>query len=318
MNIVLVALGIVVLLAAQGVYYGVLWWSQRQREELRRRLKSLATPGARTLIREGRMARSPRLARFLGQFAVARRLEKLLLQTDIETTVAMLLGSGLALAVALVFGLALLTGGALGLSLIASPIAFAAPILYVVAARESRARKLSSQLADALDMMIRSLRAGHGVSAGFKLVATEMPTPIAVEFGRCFEELQVGGDFREAVRHMTERVPGNLDLRIFATSLIIQHDTGGNLVEILEKIAHTVRERFKFNGKLRALTTEVRVSGYVLGALPFVCALAIALLNPTYLEPLYQDALGRAIALFGLGIWGAGILWMRRLAQVDY
>lgn len=318
MNIVLIALGIVVLLAAQGIYYGVLWYGQRQRDELRRRLRSLATPGSASLIREGRLARSPRLARILGQLGFARRLEKLLLQTDIETTVATLLGSGLVLAVALVFGLAMVTGGALGLSLLGLPIGLALPVAYVLSERANRARKISGQLPDALDMMIRSLRAGHGISAGFKLVATEMPTPIAVEFGRCFEEMQVGGDFREAVRHMTERVPGNLDLRIFATSLIIQHETGGNLVEILDKIAHTVRERFKFAGKLRALTTEVRVSGYVLGALPFVCTLAIAMLNPTYLQPLYTDSLGRAIALFGIGLWGAGILWMRRLAQVDY
>jgi tight adherence protein B len=317
MSIVLIALGLAVLLVAQGVYYGVLWWQQRQRAELRRRLRSLARPGASSLVREGRLARSPALARVLGQFGFARRLERLLLQTDVDTTVATLIGSGLVLAVAMVFGLALATGG-LGMALLGAPLGLALPVLYVLGERASRARKISSQLPDALDMMVRSLRAGHGVSAGFKLVATEMPTPIAVEFGRCFEEMQAGGNFREAVRHMTERVPDNLDLRIFATSLIIQHDTGGNLVEILEKIAHTVRERFKFNGKLRALTTEVRVSGYVLGALPFVCALAIGLLNPRYLEPLYSDSLGQAIALFGIGLWVAGIFWMRRLAQVDY
>lgn len=184
MSVVLIALGIVVLLAAQGLYYGVLWWGQRQRAELQRRLRSLSTPGEASLVREGRLARNPALARFLGHFGAARRLEALLLQTDIETTVATLLGSGLALAIAAVFALALVTGGALLLPLVAAPIAFSLPVLYVLSARATRSRKISTQLPDALDMMIRSLRAGHGVSAGFKLVATEMPTPIAVEFGR--------------------------------------------------------------------------------------------------------------------------------------
>ena len=91
-----------------------------------------------------------------------------------------------------------------------------------------------------------------------------------------------------------------------------------NLVEVLDNIAHTVRERFKFQGKLRAITTETRLSGYVLGALPFVCGLAIALFNPEYLQPLYSDSIGRAIVVIGLGLWALGGYWMRRLSQVDY
>ncbi len=128
----------------------------------------------------------------------------------------------------------------------------------------------------------------------------------------------MGSDFRDAVRNMTKRVPQNLDLRIFATSLIIQHETGGNLVEVLETISHTVRERFRFAGKLRALTTETRSSGYVLGALPFVTGAALAMIRPSYLEPLYRDPLGQALALCGALLWIGGVLWMRRLSEVDY
>jgi len=318
MNLVLVALGLVVLLVAQGIYYSVMWWGQRRRDALHERLRSLATPEGGTLMRERRLARSPRLAEVLRALGFPEKLEKLLLQTDIDTTVDVLLGVGLMLGLGLTLLLSVVTKSIALSALLGMPLGIAAPIVYVASTRSRRVRKISAQLPDALDMMVRSLRAGHGVAAGLKLVATEMPVPIAVEFGRCFEELQIGGDFRDAVRNMTTRVPTNLDLRIFATSLIIQHETGGNLVEILETIAHTVRERFKFSGKLRALTTEVRYSGYVLGALPFVCALAIGLLNPTYLKPLYEDALGQAIIVFGVVLWGGGILWMRRLSEVDY
>jgi tight adherence protein B len=117
---------------------------------------------------------------------------------------------------------------------------------------------------------------------------------------------------------MTHRVPDNLDLKLFAVSLVIQHETGGNLVEILEKISLTIRERYKFYGKLRALTAEGKVSGIILGALPFVCGVLIAVINPTYIRPLFVDPIGQMFLLGGLILWGLGGLWMRALAQVDY
>lgn len=318
MNIVLVVLGVTVLLVAQGVYYGVLWWGQRRRDLLHTRLRSIAAAEGGTLLRERRLARSPGVASFLRALGFPERLERLLLQTDLDTTVDVLLGGGVLLGIGLAVPLALLSGSVPLALLVGLPIGLVLPILYVVRCRRRRVQKVSSQLPDALEMMVRSLRAGHGVSSGLKLVATEMPVPIAVEFGRCFEELQLGSDFRDAVRNMTTRIPDSLDLRIFATSLIIQHETGGNLVEVLETIAQTVRERFKFFGKLRALTTEVRMSGYVLGAMPFVCAIAIALVSPDYLRPLYTDPLGLGIIAGGFLLWAAGGVWMRRLSQVDY
>lgn len=318
MNIVLIAVGIVVLLAAQAAYYAILWRRHQQREALRARLRSLATPEGKALVREQRLARSPRVAAVLRALGFPTRLEKYLLQTDLETTVADILLAGVGLAVALTLVLVVLSHHLLASALIGVPVGVLAPFAYVLGVRAHRSRRLSVQLPEALDMMTRSLRAGHGVASGLKLVATEMPPPIAVEFGRCFEELRLGSDFRDAVRELPARAPDNFDLRIFATSLVIQHDTGGNLVEVLDNIAHTIRERFKFQGKLRAVTTETRLSGYVLAALPFVCAVAIALFNPEYITPLYADSIGRAIMVIGLGLWALGGYWMRRLSQVDY
>jgi len=188
----------------------------------------------------------------------------------------------------------------------------------VRSARERRSLQLSGQLPDALDMMVRSLRAGHGVTAAMRLVAEEMPLPVAMEFGRCFEEQRLGVPLDDAMRNMVARVPTNDDLKILAVSLIIQHDTGGNLIEILENIANTVRDRFKFFGKLRALTVEAKMSAWILSALPVVCAGLVLLVNPNYLQPLVASSLGNAMMLFGVALWGVGILWMRRLAQVDF
>ena len=115
--------------------------------------------------------------------------------------------------------------------------------------RGQRSRRLSEQLPDALEMMARSLRAGHALSSAFKMVATEMPTPVSIEFGRAFEAQELGMPFEKAVGDMTRRAPDNQDLKIFALSVIVQKETGGNLVEIIEKIADTVRNRVQVPGQ---------------------------------------------------------------------
>lgn len=317
-TIVLVIVAIAAFFGAEAIYYLVLYGGTRRRAELHRRLRSLSTKSSANLLRERRLARIPGLSRLLAPLPLARRLEALLLQTDLTWTVASVLGMSVLLAAGLTIGLMIALPGSRVLAVIGVPIGLCVPIFLVLNARTKRSQKLSMQLPDALDMMVRSLRAGHGVGAGFKLVAQEMPAPVAVEFGRCFEEQNLGVDMRTALLNMTKRVPGNLDLKIFAVSIVIQAETGGNLVDILEQISHTIRERYKFYGKLRALTAEGRISGYILGALPFLCVLFVGLFNPGYLQPLLGDPLGRMIALGGLVMWAFGVLWMRKLAQVDY
>ena len=318
-NVLLVVVGVVVFLAAEAAYYLVVYRGEQRRHELRRRLKSLGmqTAGA-SLLRERRMARSPSLDALLRPWPFAQRLEELLLKTDLNWTVAFTLALCIGLAVGLTMLLVMPLHSVILSALVGIPLGGAIPILIVLNARVRRSIKISQQLPDALEMMVRSLRAGHGISSGFKLVAEEMPAPVAVEFGRCFEEQNFGVDFREAITHMTERVPDNLDLKLFAVSVIIQRETGGNLVEILDQIATTIRDRFRFYGKLRALTAEGRLSGYILGALPFLCLLFVGLMNPQYLVPMVTDTIGRLMALGGLVMWALGILWMRKLSQVDY
>lgn len=315
-NLILVFGALAVLLAAEGIYYLVRYAGERERAELRRRLQTLDDQTATSLLRQRRVARSKSLERMLGPLPFVAETEALLLQTDLSWTVASMFGWGIVLAVVTVIGLLLLTRMPMIAGL--GALVFFAPLLWVLNERNKRSTKLSEQMPDALEMLVRSLRAGHGLNSGFKLVATEMPVPVSVEFGRCFEEQNVGVDFRQAVQNMTERVPNNLDLRIFAVSVVIQHETGGNLVEVLEQIAATLRERFKFYGKLRALTAEGRVSAIILGALPFVTALLIAVLNRKYMEPLIYDPMGRMIVLSGLVLWVFGFFWLRLLTRIEF
>lgn len=212
-TLIYVVLGIAVLLVAESVYHLVRYSGERQRARLRQRMRLLSEPGGTSLLRERRIAHNHLLANFLGQFAFIRRLEKLLLQTDLEWTVATVLGFGAGLSVFLTLALWILLRFHPMFALVMGiPMGGMTPIFIVLNVRTRRSRKISEQIPDALDMMSRSLQAGHGVSSGFKLVATEMPPPIAVEFGRCFEEHNLGADFRDAVTNMTTRIHDNLDL----------------------------------------------------------------------------------------------------------
>ncbi len=319
-NIVLLVIAAAVLLAAEGIYYFIMYMGQRRRVELRRRLQSLSKPGKQSLslMRERRIANSPGLEKLLRNSRMVQKMEKLLLQTDLSWTVASFIGLSVLLAAAVTVLLRVLFHANPGLALIGIPIGGVIPLVVLLNARVRRSQKISEQLPDALDMMVRSLRAGHSFNSGFQLVANEMQPPIAVEFGRCFEEQNFGVPFREAIENMTQRVAKNLDLRIFAVSVVIQRSTGGNLVENLEEMAHTVRERFKFYGRLRALVAEGKYSGYILGALPFACFAMVSVTNPTYLRPLWTDNMGRVILFGGIILWVLGVLWMMKMAKVDY
>jgi tight adherence protein B len=316
MTLVLIVVSLAGLLAAEAVRSLVLYRGRRKQEELRRRLRFIRD-GATSLLRNRRIASSAAVDRVLRPLSLARWLEQLLLQTDLAWTAASVIGWSLMAAVGLTAALIFAVPRLPVLWPLGLVVGLPIPTMLIFSARAKRGFKLSSQLPDALDMVVRALRAGHGVSAGMRLVATEMPIPVASEFGRCVEEQQLGVEFREAVRNMADRVPKNLDLKILAVSLIIQHDTGGNLVEILDQISRTLRERFKFYGKLRALTAEGRYSGYILGSLPFACAGMLLIVRPGYLTPLVTDPLGSAFLLGGLILWVLGVLWMRRMVQVD-
>lgn len=317
-TIVLIISALGALLLAQFVYYVAVYHGERRQAELKRRLQSMTSAtDEQGVVRERRIAHSPFMARVLGDWPLAQRLEERILQTDLDWTVAGMVLWSLSLAAATLAVIWWATGSIL-LAIACSVTALSIPLLVLFNARVRRDIKLSGQLPDALDMMVRSLRAGHGVAAAMRLVAEEMPLPVAMEFGRCYQEQRLGVALKDAVRNMANRVPRNHDIKIFAVSLIIQHDTGGNLVEILDNIATTIRERFKFYGKLRALTVEAKMSGVILSVLPFVSAILVVVFNPSYLQPLVSDPIGRALLAIGFVLWTLGVVWMRRLARVDY
>jgi tight adherence protein B len=192
---------------------------------------------------------------------------------------------------------------------------FSLPWLWLWNKRRMRLAKFANQLPDALELVARALRAGHSLGAGMHVVAEEMPAPVADEFGRVFEEQNLGIAVEDSLRAMCERVP-NLDLRFFVTSVGIQRQTGGDLAEILDKIGYVIRERFKILGMVKALTGEGRLSGIVLIALPF--ALFGFLLNakPDYVEVLWTTDLGKKMSVAALIAQVIGALVIRKIVNI--
>jgi tight adherence protein B len=317
-SVIVVVLIVVALATAEAVYYLARFLGERQNEELKRRLRTVGEVDSNVhILRKRRLARSQSINDLLQGLKLAERIEQLIEQTDVDMTVAQVLGYSVAagLGGALVGGLVLRNPLLAIIALVAFPWV---PLVLLINARIKRGKLMSEQLPDALDMMARAVKAGHALPSTFKLIAQECPAPSAVEFAKAYEQQNLGLPFEQAVTNMCTRVPDNLDLRLFAVSINIQRDTGGNLVEVLENIANTMRERFKFFSKLRALTAEGRISGWILGALPFVVGTLIGVLNPGYIGELFTDPLGRGILVGAIVMWSMGILWIRSLMKVEY
>lgn len=191
------------------------------------------------------------------------------------------------------------------------------PLMYLNWKAGSRARAISAQLPDALDLIGRSLQAGHGLSDSMRLCAEEMSMPVAAEFGRIYEQHNLGKDLRDCLEEACARNPANFDLKIFVSSVLLQRETGGNLIEIITNIAKTIRDRFMFMNKVRAMTSEAKFSALILGGLPFAVAGMISFVNPEYLKPLGADPLGRFVLGGAATLYMTGALLMRKVSQIE-
>lgn len=241
-------------------------------------------------------------------------LTRLFEQADVQMTttkfVAICLGAGIASTVVTGFA-----GAPIALAPVVGVLFGTLPIMWLLFKRKRRLRKFAAQLPEALELVARALRAGHSLAAGFRLVASEMSDPIGREFGRVFEEQNLGIPFEEALTSLTERIP-NLDLKFFATAVILQRQTGGDLAEILDKIGSLIRERFKIWGQVQALTGEGRLSGIVLLALPPLLFVCVYRMNPDYLMLLFTDPLGKKMLVGGILMQLFGALVIRKIVNI--
>ena len=191
----------------------------------------------------------------------------------------------------------------------------ALPLGWLLMRRKRRLNAFAAQLPDALEMLARSLRSGQSIGFGFNMVASEMPQPISKEFGRVFEEQNLGIPLDESLNGLTDRIP-NLDLKFFVTAVILQRQTGGDLAEILDKIGELVRDRFRIWGQIQALTGEGRLSGVVLLALPFVLFITVYQLNPDYVKVLFTDPMGKKMLFIAVVMQIIGALVIKKIVNI--
>ncbi|MGH9408846.1 MAG: type II secretion system F family protein [Vicinamibacterales bacterium] len=198
-------------------------------------------------------------------------------------------------------------GGALGV---------AVPPVVLSAKRRRRLRVFEETFPDALDLISRALKAGHAFVTGLKMAADEMSEPVGPEFRKTFDEQNFGLPLKDSLANLAERMP-LLDVKFFATAVLIQRETGGNLSEILENLAHVVRERFKILRQVRVYTAHGRLTGYVLLALPAFLAVALSFINPEHMRLLFREHLGHMLLGAAVILQTIGYFWIRQVVKIE-
>ena len=303
-----------------GAYLLATRGSDVKRDRLQKRLAEALLHSAHTedmevvLARNELLSEIPWVNRSLVRLQAAMRMKRMLDQADLQITPSRLLmfsimaGMLAALAVSVINPMILL---ALGCGLVAAAVPFA----HVWWKRKKRFDAFLEHLPDALDLMCRGLMAGHGFSEALHMASAEMPEPIATEFRKTYEEQNLGLSLKLALENLTQRIP-LLDLRMCVTAVLIQRETGGNLAEILEKVAYTIRERFRIMGDLKTLTTSSRMSAWLLCALPIFVAIAVTVMNPDYMSVLWKDPRGHWLIASALFLQVTGMLIVRKILNI--
>lgn len=217
--------------------------------------------------------------------------------------------AAIAMAATVAFGFHLLIGIGIAVAV------FVLPVMYLVYKRKQRVRKLVAQLPDVFELLSQALRAGHALASGMQVIANELPDPAGTEFGRVFQEQNLGLKIEEALSNLADRMDV-LDVRFFVTAVLIQRQTGGDLAEVLDKISAVIRDRIKLHGTVQALTAEGRLSGYVLLALPVIVYGAMLNINPDYAMLLVNHPTGQMMATFAIVSQLMGWVMIKKIINI--
>lgn len=318
MMIFLVMVFVAVFLLATSVIVPTFGLETKATRRLRDRIQSVAEgvdADTVSLLRENRLRRLSPLERKIeslpGMEGLARLIEQAGRSIPAYRLVLLALGVALALALLVAF-----LSGSLLVAAMAGVFAGLFPLLKLRIERSKRLARFEEQLPEALDIISRALRAGHPFVETLKLVGEEMDDPIAKEFGMAFTDINYGASVRHGFMNLLERVP-SMSLMAAVTAVLIQRETGGNMAEILEKIAAVVRARFRYQRRLRTLSAEGRLSAWILTLVPFALAAVIMVIQPDYLPMLTKDPLGRQLIVGAFVMITLGVFWIRRIIRIE-
>lgn len=293
--------------------------NRQARKRLKKRLRAISLEaqqnGGASLIQSKYLRQLSPLERALERLPGMSRVHQLVEQAGQETPAYRVVLYSVCLGgIVGVIGYQLFPLPAIGVLLGLGVAAF--PFLRLMRARNRRLARFEEQLPDALIIMARALRAGHPFSDAMHLVAEEMAEPIAGEFRTTFMEINYGGDVRHALLGMLRRVQ-SVTVMIFVTSVLIQKETGGNLAESLDGLAAVVRDRFRFQRKVKTLSAQGRMAAWILSLLPFVLAGVLTVVSPNFLPMLTGDPIGRQLVMAAFVMIVIGILWMRKIVRIE-
>ena len=296
----------------------LIWFSfstDSGQEVIRRRLDAVQRAERRgpidlgvQLIRDEMWSSVPALNRIVLRWSWSTRFKDFLMQAGMKTRPGKVIMTCGALAVvAFVATKSILF---LPAAILAGVLAGLLPLAYVSIRRRRRLRRFEEHFPEALDLLNRAMRAGHAFTTGLGMIATEAPEPIAGEFRTTFEEQNFGLPLRDVLQNLCDRVP-LIDVRFFVTALLIQKETGGNLSEILGNLSHVIRDRFRIYREVRVRSAHGRLTAGILIALPPGMIFALRLVNPHYMNVLFEDAIGPWILCGAatLQIVGSALLW---------
>jgi tight adherence protein B len=291
--------------------------------DLQQRLREVSTPSPssaesgvseESILKRVMEGPLPMLDRLVSQGA-GSRLGLLIEQSGVRTT-----GSAI-----VIFSI----GMAVGLGLLAFlfvPQPMAAPVVALLGAfapfgwlrhkRSARLKKFEEQFPEALDVLSRAIRAGHAFQTALGMCADEMPGPVGPEMKKTFDQQNYGLPLKDALNDLAQRI-NIIDVRFFVTAVMIQRDTGGNLSEILDNLAHVVRERFKIQRQVRVHTAHGRFTSYVLLSLPAFLAVALSILNPDHMQPMFRERMGQMMLMGAMVLQAFGYLWIRQVIKIE-
>ncbi len=294
----------------------------KQEQKLQTRLENIGRMGQGEVLVEDRedilkqtqLSEVPWVDAVLRRLHFAEKLQDQIAQADLKWSVGrVVMGSLLIFAATIWVGqffvnnvlIALILALALG----------SVPYVYVRMIRAARLRKFNGLLPDAIDLMSRALKAGHSISSAIEMIAQEVGPPLGPEFRRLFEEQNFGLPLREAMLNLARRVPIP-DVQFLVTAILVQKETGGNLVEILDKTAAVLRDRIRLQGQLRIYTAQGKLTGWILSVLPFVIFGIISIINPHYVHILLDDPLGQKLIIAGLALMALGAWVIRKIIDI--
>jgi tight adherence protein B len=268
-----------------------------------------------TVVKRGLEGPLPALDRLLSRSTLGVRLARLIEQSGLRTTPSGIAIISLALAAIIGVVISWLVPQPFAAPL-AALAAGAAPLAWLVHCRSSRLKRFEEQFPEALDMLARAIRSGQAFQTAMGMVGDELPDPVGPEFKKTFDQQNFGLPLRDALNEMSVRI-ALLDVRFFVTAVLIQRDTGGNLSEILDNLAHVVRERFKIQRQVRVHTAHGRFTGYVLMALPAALAVALSFINPEHMQLLFHEKMGQTMLMGAIVMQAIGYVWIRKVIKIE-